>query len=248
MKPTARQARIADKISTDGTATVEALAAVFDVSLETIRRDLGLLARAGLVTKVHGGAARPRLTVEASFQQRMAENAAAKARIAQKLVAAVPPGATLFMDTGSTTLAAAEALAPRGGLRVITNALRIAQVMGAGGSEIYLLGGRFGPDNAQTFGPLALAQIAGFQADFAVLTLSALAPAGAMDADFDEAQIARAMAARAGQRILLADATKFDRHAAFPICELAEIDLLISDQPPQGRLLHALDAAGVRRL
>ena len=146
MKPKQRQSQIAAIIGRDGQVSVDALAARFDVSTETIRRDLGQLAEAGVVQKVHGGAKRPRLQSESSFQQRMTENAEGKRAIAGKLLGIVERGDTLFIDTGSTTLACAEELAPTGGMTVITNSLRIAQVFGAAGLEnaVYLLGGTYG--------------------------------------------------------------------------------------------------------
>ena len=248
MKPKQRQGQIAAIIGRDGQVSVEALAERFDVSTETIRRDLGLLAEAGVIQKVHGGAKRPRMQSESSFQQRMVENAEAKRTIAGKLAHIVERGDTLFIDTGSTTLACAEQLAPTGGMTVITNSLRIAQVFGTAGLEnaVYLLGGSYGADNAETVGPLAIRQVEAFQADYAVLTVAAIdAEAGIMDANFDEAQMARAMIGRARQLVVVADATKFDRRAAFQVCALSDVDMLVSDQPPDPILAGSLRAAEV---
>jgi DeoR family transcriptional regulator, glycerol-3-phosphate regulon repressor len=248
MKPKQRQSQIAAIIGRDGQVSVDALAARFDVSTETIRRDLGQLAEAGVVQKVYGGAKRPRLQSESSFQQRMTENAEGKRAIAGKLLGVVERGDTLFIDTGSTTLACAEELAPTGGMTVITNSLRIAQVFGAAGLEnaVYLLGGNYSSDNAETVGPLAIKQVEAFQADYAVLTVAAIdARAGIMDANFDEAQMARAMIGRARNVVVVADATKFDRRAAFQVCALSDLDLLISDSPPDAMLTASLREAEV---
>ncbi len=248
MKPKQRQSQIAAIIGRDGQVSVEQLAARFDVSTETIRRDLGLLAEAGVIQKVHGGAKRPRMQSESSFQQRMVENAEGKRTIARKLADIVERGDTLFIDTGSTTLACAEELAPTGGMTVITNSLRIAQVFGATGLEnaVYLLGGTYGADNAETVGPLAIEQVEAFQADYAVLTVAAIdAEAGVMDANFDEAQMARAMIGRSRNVVVVADATKFDRRAAFQVCALADVDMLVSDMPPETVLAGSLRAAEV---
>lgn len=248
MKPKQRQSQIAAIIDRDGQVSVDALAVRFDVSTETIRRDLGLLAEAGIVQKVHGGAKRPRLQSESSFQQRMTENAEAKRQIAVKLAGVIERGDTLFIDTGSTTLACAEELAPTGGMTVITNSLRVAQVFGAAGGDnaVYLLGGGYSSDNAETVGPLAIRQVEAFQADYAVLTVAAIdAKAGVMDANFDEAQMARAMIGRARNVVVVADATKFDRRAAFQVCALSDLDLLISNSPPDAMLTASLREAEV---
>lgn len=125
MKPEHRQAEIAELVSWTGGVSVDDLAAQFHVSAETIRRDLGQLADAGLVEKMHGGARRSRLLIEGTFQERMAENAAGKERIAEKLLALVEPGDTVFIDTRSTTLACAQRLADVSELTIITNSVRV---------------------------------------------------------------------------------------------------------------------------
>lgn len=247
MKPKLRQAQIAELIGQHGEVSVETLAEQFDVSPETIRRDLGLLAETGTVQKVHGGARRPRLLCEGSFQQRMSENAEAKRVIARKLAALIEPGDTIFIDTGSTTLICAEALATIADLTVITNSPRIAQVFDAGQrAAIYLLGGRYDPDNAETTGPLVIEQIAAFQADHAVLTVAAIdIKAGAMDSNFDEARVARAMIAHARHVFVLANAGKIGREAAFHVCDCDRIDVLVTDQPPDPAIAASLRGAGV---
>lgn len=248
LKPRQRQTRILDVVARDGEATVEALSAVFDVSAETIRRDLAALAETGQLQKVHGGARRLRLHAEGSFQERMAENAAAKTVIAGKLAGIVEPGDTLFVDTGTTTLIAAEALARIPRLTVITNSLRVAQLIGRAdaGSRVFLLGGLFAADNAETLGQMALQQVARFQADHALIGPAAVdAAVGVMNADFDEAQIARAMCDHARNTIVLAHGAKLGRKAAFHVCRLDEIDVLVCDERPSDAFAAALEAARV---
>jgi DeoR family glycerol-3-phosphate regulon repressor len=109
-----------------------------------------------------------------------------------------------------------------------------------------MVGGTWHAGNGETVGPLAIAQIARFQADHAVIGVAAIdADGGAMDADFDEAQIARAMIDHARHVIVLAHAAKFGRRAAYGVCRLDEIDVLVSDQAPDGALAAALAGAAV---
>lgn len=247
-KPKDRRAAIAALIGQEGETSVEALAHRFDVSVETIRRDLARLDDSGLVRKVHGGARPAQLLTEESYQQRMAEGRAAKSLIAQKLANEIQPHDTLFIDTGTTTVAAAAALARTPGLTVVTNSLDVAEAFErpGGGARVYLLGGVFAPGNRQTVGPMAIEQANQFQADHAVLTVAALDPeGGAMDADAAEAQLARAMLRRAQHVIVLATRTKLRQRAAYRVCELDEIDLLITDAPLDDKLAHACVHAGV---
>jgi DeoR/GlpR family transcriptional regulator of sugar metabolism len=247
MKPKDRQTKILEIVARNGAVEVETLARSFDVSVETIRRDLSGLASTGALHKVRGGARRIRLAVEGSFEERRFEAAEAKAAIAKTLADLVEPGETLFIDTGTTTLACAEELARRDGLTVVTNSFLIAQRMGATARHrVHVLGGAWHSGNAETVGPLAIEQIGRFQADHAVLGVAAMdAEAGAMDADFDEAQIARAMINHARHIIVLAHGEKFGRRAAYRVCRLDEIDVLVSDRAPDGHLAAALAEAGV---
>jgi len=232
MKPHERQPQIEAIIRREGEVSVEMLAMRFDVSSETIRRDLGSLAELGRVEKVHGGARRARLIREPGHDAREVTASDAKTAIGRRLAKAVQPGETLFIDTGSTTLAAAETLAAIPGLTIITNSCRLAERIGRASADatIHLLGGRYSADNAQTVGIEVIDQLRAFRADRALLTVTAIdADYGATDASLDEAQIARAMIRNARLVTVLADAGKFGRHAAYAVCATEEIDLIISD-------------------
>ncbi|WP_340115500.1 DeoR/GlpR family DNA-binding transcription regulator [Pelagibius sp. 7325] len=248
LAPKLRRERIAEAVRRYGKVSVEQLAARFKTSHETIRRDLGLLAETGVVQKFHGGAKLPRVQEEGPFRERMTLNAVGKRIVAGKVARLIEPGQTVFIDTGSTTLMCAEEIAKIGGLTVITNSTRIAAVLAEHGNRtvIFLLGGRFDGDNHETVGPTAISEIQSFHADHALITIGALdEAAGATDFNFDEAQIARAMMDNADNLIVAADASKFQRRAAFAVCPLARIGALVSDRRPPGGLAAALAEAKV---
>lgn len=246
MKPAERQRRVAAMVGQEGLLSVDVLAARFGVSAETIRRDLAHLADIGAIQKVHGGARAVRLHAEGSFDDRMAEDALAKGIIARKLAAMIDPGETLFIDTGTTTLACAEALRAVPGLTVVTNSARIARTLAQGDARVLLLGGRYAFDNDQTVGAEALRQIAEFRAGCAILTPAAVdAEAGILDSDLDETHVARAMVAHADRVIVVAASSKFARRAAHRVCRLQDVDALVSEAAPQGQLARALELAGV---
>lgn len=247
MKPKDRQDQIAAQITREGETSVDTLAARFDVSAETIRRDLARLSEAGRIRKVHGGAKPLQLHSEPSFDERMTEDAEEKQVIGAKLRDLLRPGDTIFIDTGSTTLIASEALAGLDGLTVITNSLLIAQQLGAtSDTTVILLGGTYRSGNRQTVGNMVIDQIARFQVDHAVLTLTGLdAGAGVTFSDMHESDIARAMIRRAETVTFLAHASKFGRRAAFRACALDEIDTLLTLTRPPEPLARALIAAEV---
>lgn len=247
MRAKERQEWIAGLIAREGHASVEHLAHELSVSSETIRRDLGLLDGKGVVKKVHGGAMRLELHREGSFAERTGENAEAKRIIARKLLGLIEDGATLLIDTGSTTLACAEALASLRKLTVITNSARIASVFGAqaGRHSVFLLGGQFASDNAETLGPMTISQVQEFQADYALISPAAIdSKAGMTDADHSEASVARAMIGQAERLVVIADRSKYERRAAHLVSRLEAIDVLVCDEPPDEPLLQRLLACG----
>lgn len=247
IRPSIRQAEICDLIAKRGEITVGGLAAKFDTSAETIRRDLTILADTGQIRKIHGGARALSPQGEGVFNARMRRNALAKRLIAEKVVSLVAPRQTVFMDTGSTTLICAEAMARIKKLTVITNSTRIAATFaeGAGGADVYLLGGRYRGDNAQTVGSDTTAEVARFRADMAIITVAAIDAGNAMDFSNDEAQVARAMIAASAQTVIVADRTKFNHAAPFNVCSLNRIDTLVSDKAPEVTLKKVPNGASI---
>lgn len=248
IKPKQRQSHILDTVSEQGQVSVDLLALRFNVSVETIRRDLGYLANCGVLQKIHGGAKSLPLQTENSFAERMTDSVAAKQVIGQKLAKIIKPGTTLFLDTGSTTLICAKQLLDVQGLTVVTNSLRIAQVLGKSkaGITVHLLGGRYDEDNDETTGPLTIEQIGHYQADYAVLCAAAVdVDIGVTDANFDEAQIAMAMINCANRIIVVADSSKLDNKAAYRVCRLNRMDALVCEVTPSAKLTKALAHIGI---
>lgn len=250
LRPAARKAAIFDIVERRGRMSVEQLAEKFDTSLETVRRDLSALADAGRVRKVHGGAVKIDYHREAAFHERMARNTLAKQLIAEKLVKTISPGQSLLIDTGSTTLVCAEALARVRGLTVITNSARIAELMSKKGNNTnaILLGGSYRHDNAQTVGSTTLSQIELYHADHAILTVGTLDKSGPADFSEAEAQIARAMMKAANLVTVVADHSKLNKQSTFRLGGLEQIDRLILDKLPDTDLHEALVAEKVEVL
>ncbi|MBP7242472.1 DeoR/GlpR family DNA-binding transcription regulator [Amaricoccus sp.] len=239
------QNEILDAVRGQGRATIAALAASLNVSGETIRRHVRPLVDEGLLVRAHGAVALSER--EPPFQRRMGVRAAAKRAIALAVGARVPDGASVMLDTGSTTVFVAEALAARRELTVVTNSIEIARAMvGRGDHRIYLAGGELRPDLGAMVGPEALGFVAQFRADLAILSAGALDPGhGVADFHLDEARVARAMLERADRLMVAADRSKFDLRAAVPVCPLDEIDVFVTDVPPPDAAAAALAAAAV---
>ena len=248
MRPRDRQSRITDMVRSQDKVSVDQLVETFHTSAETIRRDLTFLAANGKIQKIHGGAIALRNFGEGPFAQRMLLNSQAKRLIAQQVRRLVSPGDSLFIDTGSTTLAIAEELTTIDDLTVITNSTEVARVITSANKtvQMFLLGGNYIEDNRQTCGTMAVKQLEGFHCNIALLTAGAVAAeAGVMDYSHDEAQIASAMIEHSDKVLLMVDASKFDQVAPFVVAPFDRIDTLVSDQAPGGALARALDGAQV---
>ncbi len=239
-------------LTQSGEMTVEALAEELGVSRETVRRDLTQLGAAGKLRRFHGGA-RPITATssvvdsESPFAHRLAQNAAAKRRIAAAASRLLRPEDSLFIDTGSTTVVFAEALVAVPSLVTITNSPRIAATLASNSShKVFLIGGAYGPDAGESLGPLALEQIGKFRARHAVLTIGAIDPTCVMDFDLQEAEVAKAMIERADRVTVLADSSKFDRRAVFEVVALGRIHTLVTDAPPSEPMARALAVAGTQ--
>jgi DeoR/GlpR family transcriptional regulator of sugar metabolism len=232
-----RQSAIAAALREHGRVEVAALAALHEVSEDSIRRDLRLLAARGLVQKTHGGAVA--LHVGAlPMAQRSVVKPTTKRVIGRAAAARVQAHQTVFIDSGSTALAAAQALgaadAPRP-LTVITAALDVALVFcNDANVTLVLAGGTWSHETRAFFGPQAEASFRAHRADWAFVGACALHPRLGLSASHaGDAQLKRAMLEGAQQRVLLADASKFELVRAHRVAGLDEVDVVISDAAPR---------------
>lgn len=248
MRPKPRRNAILDLLHQHERLSVADLADRVASSQETIRRDLTALASQNLVRKFHGGATLSPADTESPFDVRVGEMAAQKRQIARVAAALPAEGESLFIDTGSTTIAFADELARRERLTVVTNSPAIADRLARTRrfSGVFLLGGQYHAEVDETVGPLCCEQVRRFRTVHAFLTVGAVSPDGFMNFDIDEAEVARAMVEQADQVTLLADSSKFARTALFEVGPLSSARRLVTDAAPPEPLARALETAGVQ--
>lgn len=247
MHASARQASILRALEDQGVCRVGDLAAQLAVSDETVRRDIKSMENKGLVDRVHGGVHLRNLFREPEFQKRLDQNATAKKQIAQLAASQVKNGASLMIDTGSTTTFVGRALADHTDLLVVTNCSRIAgDLARAGRNRVYMAGGEFRSDDKAVFGPSAGEFVRQFRVGLAILSIGAISlEDGFMDFHLSEADFSRAMIAQANQVVVVADHGKFGNQASVRVCGFEAIDMVITDQPPARPFRDALGKAGV---
>lgn len=247
MRYTKRHSAILRLLQEEGTCSIADLARRFDVSLETIRRDVKPLTEAGEVLKVHGAVTLPFQVGEAPFERRMRVNADAKRAIAAQAAHHIQDGASVMLDTGTTTSYLARELRKRRDLTVVTNSSDIARTLATvNGNTVYMAGGELRGDNGAAFGHAAIDFVTRFQVGHAIISIGAMdAEAGPMDYNLEEAEFARVMVSRGTSAMIVSDCSKFGRQGLVRVCGFESIDLLITDAAPTGAVADALAAAGV---
>ncbi|MBP6677967.1 MAG: DeoR/GlpR transcriptional regulator [Paracoccus sp.] len=228
-----RQNEILDLARAEGRVLVDDLAQRFDVTLQTIRRDLGEMAEAGLLDRVHGGAVPRAGTVNLGYEARRRMNAEAKAAIGAACAAAIPDNCSLILNLGTTTEAVAQALIHHSNITVVTNNINVANIMLANpGCEIMVAGGALRRSDGGLVGELTTQFFEQFKVDYAVIGTSALDHDGdLLDFDLAEVRVSRAILRQSRHAFLVTDHSKLDRPAPARIASLSEIDTVFTDQP-----------------
>jgi len=228
-----RQGEILELARSEGRVLVEELAQRFDVTLQTIRRDLGEMAEAGLLDRVHGGAMPRAGTVNLGYEARRRMNADAKAAIAAACAAEIPDNCSLILNLGTTTEAVARALIHHSNITVVTNNMNVANILLENpGCEIMVAGGALRRSDGGLVGELTTQFFEQFKVDYAVVGTSALDHDGDMlDFDLAEVRVSRAILQLARKTFLVTDHSKLGRTAPARIASLSEIDTVFTDQP-----------------
>jgi DeoR family fructose operon transcriptional repressor len=240
-----RQQEILRLAREGGRVDVVSLAEEFQVTAETIRRDLMALDRAGLVRRVHGGAIPAgRLDFEPDLAEREATAADEKDRIARAALAELPPGGTLILDAGTTVARLAAALPLEAELTVVTHSLPIAaRLADHPGIQLHLVGGRVRHRTRAAVDAWALRAYTEIRADVLFLAANGFSAAhGLTTPDLAEAAVKRAAVAAARRVVLLADSAKHGQEHFARFGGLDDVDLLITDSG-----LDADEAAAIER-
>lgn len=254
MYATERHEQIELLLAAQGRVSVVDLAERFDVTTETIRRDLDHLESTGALRRVHGGAVgRERAsTREPSLAEREQRHGSAKAAIARRALDALGPdfSGSVFLDAGTTTGAVAAALAPRlagARIEVVTHSLALGHALAAvPGSSLSLIGGRVRGLTAAAVGADTVGAIGFLRPDVAFIgTNGVSAGFGLSTPDPDEAAVKRAIVRAAQRVVVVADADKLGAELLVGFAPLSDVDVLVTDAAPDAELAAALAEAEV---
>ncbi len=244
-----RQVRLIEQVRQHGSISVEALAEHFGGTLQTVRRDVRLLAEGGLLARFHGGVRVPGSTTEnIAYRQRQRLNEGAKRRIAKAVARAVPNGCSLIINIGTTTEAIAHELLHHRGLRVITNNLNVAAILSDHPDcELFVAGGVVRSRDRAIIGEATVDFVRQFKVDIALIGISGIEADGSLrDFDYREVSVARAILEQSREIWLAADHSKFHRPAMVQLARLDHLDRLFTDAPPPPPFAQLLADAAVQ--
>jgi DeoR/GlpR family transcriptional regulator of sugar metabolism len=246
-----RQSVIVQELRRAGSAKVSELTQALGVSDMTIRRDLDVLARAGLIEKVHGGAVLPGApsSHEPGFDAKSAREQGAKEAIARVAAALVVPGTAVGLSAGTTTFALARLLRDVAGLTIVTNSMRVASLFeqpspgarGSAGPSVVLTGGTRTPSDALV-GPVADLALRSLHVDELFLGCHGIdAVAGLSTPNLAESETNRAFIQAARRVTVIADHTKWGVVGLSSFAALDDADTVITDGglPAEARALLA---------
>lgn len=227
-----RQSAILDIARQSGRVMVEDLADRFDVTPQTIRKDLNELCDRRLLARIHGGAILSSGVENVGYDARRMIASDEKEAIARAAAERIPNSASLFINIGTTTEAVAHALLQHSDLMVITNNLNVASLMRAYPQiEVVVAGGVVRHSDGGIIGEAAVDFIRQFKVDFAVIGASAIDADGALlDYDYREVRVAQAIISNARHVMLVCDSTKFERSAPVRIAHISQVDSFVTDR------------------
>lgn len=227
-----RRQIILETLRRDRAVAVCDLAQRFDMTEETVRRDLHKLEKQGLLSRTHGGAVAGDLE-DLPYRTRQSTNIEAKRRIAVLAAKLIASGSAVMLDSSSTAFEVLPRLKDHSDLTLITNSVRIIASPDVTDHAILSVGGELRRRSMTFVGPLARQAIGQFTADYALISCKALsANGGVMDASVPDAEIKRAFIASARRVCLLVDGDKFDGGALIEVCALERIHTVITDRAP----------------
>ncbi len=242
-----RQRQIASLTHQFGRVEVSQLADRFEVTTETIRRDLSDLQRQKLVRRVHGGgipwensAFEPLVAVRAD------RNDNEKRRLAARAIGELPDRGSIIIDSGSTLTRFAEAIPDGLELNVVTNSLPIAQALSERDSiEVFVTGGKLRRNTLALVDEHAIEAIAPLSVDTLFISAdAATAPTGLTTPYPEEAALKRAMIRSARRVVALVDHTKFAKDEFIRFAEWSDIDVLVTTSELDETVAAAIEATG----
>lgn len=244
-----RRNQILTMLQKDGRVLVSDLSTLFQVTEETIRRDLEKLEREGLAQKTYGGAiASDNINVDLPYTVRKKANVSNKQKIAEVIASLIEDGDHIMMDASSTAVYVAKHLKnKKKNITLITNSIEILlELSESGGWKVLSTGGTLKEGSLSLVGYQAEQMIKQYHVDKAVISCKGIdVERGITDSNEMEAHIKKLMLQGANTKILAADQSKFDKIAFTRICKLEDIDIVVTESELDNKWMQNLTSMNI---
>ena len=243
-----RRNLILEKLQDEKRVVVNELSEQFGVSEETIRRDLDRLDKEGLATKTYGGAVlAENNNTDMPFNVRKKKNMQGKRLMAEIISTLIADGDHIIVDPSTTAVSIVKAIRDKKRLTIVTNSIEVlVELADATGWDVISTGGTLRENYLALVGPRALEGINSFNADKVILSCKGIdMEKGITDANEMFSQVKRAMLHSAKQKILAVDSTKFEKVAFSQICEVTDLDMVVTDKRPSEAWMEYFKDKGI---
>jgi DeoR/GlpR family transcriptional regulator of sugar metabolism len=241
-----RKQLILEALKRDGQVIAKALSAEFDVSEDTIRRDLRELAAEGQLQRVHGGAL-PASPAAVDFAGRERIESASKAAIGRAAAGMIARGQIVFIDGGTTAVQLARHLPRDLRATIVTHSPSIAVELAEHAElEVIMIGGRLFRHSMVNVGAAAIEALSHIRADLYFMGATGVHPqAGLSTGDMEEAYVKRALAEHAAETVVLASAEKLNAASAYKIADVSAASTIVVERTTPEALTVPFEALGI---
>jgi DeoR family transcriptional regulator, glycerol-3-phosphate regulon repressor len=248
MAQEARHEHIIELVAERGFVTIEDLAQHFNVTPQTIRRDINYLDQENLLRRYHGGAGIAPSTVNTSYSDRKIQNLEEKQKIAYAIAKRIPNHSSMFINIGTTTETIAKALLKHEGLTIITNNLHVASILsGKDNFNLIIAGGQVRSKDGGIIGEATVDFVKQFKVDYAVIGISGIDDDGdLLDFDYQEVRVAQAIIENSRHIYLAADHSKFGRNAMIRLGNISQATHLFTGRRPPESVVSVMDQHNVK--
>ncbi len=247
-----RQTAIISMVNLEGPQTLEALAERFNVSVQTLRRDVTMMGKMGLLARFHGGVRMPMSTMADSFaheQQRQEQaNTPGRMRIAKAVVDEIPAGCSLILGAGAQIEVLARCMLRSRDIRVITHSLKVADIlMENRDCEVVIAGGTLNHADYAVIGDVAADFIRQFKVNIAILEISGVDSDGTLrGSGLQNVKILQTSMAQAQKTWIVAESSVFNRPAMVEVGRLSDVNRFFVDEPLPPAYVSLMKQAGVK--
>ena len=243
MDLTARQAEISDLLRQEEFITVDSLADRFNVTTQTVRRDINVLCDYGQARRRHGGVEPLSTDGNLAYGTRQVLNRVAKRSIAKEVASQIPNGSSISLGIGTTPEMVVRSLMKHQNLKIYTNNLIIAQTASTNPSfEVYCSGGRIRSGDFDMVGSPVESFFNSYKTDFGIFGVAGVDNDGVLlDFSDEEVQIRRVILDNCRESLLVLDHEKFGRIAHVRGGHIEDVTKVFCDQPPPNEIIQIID-------